>query len=339
MNEPTRRRRPTLEDVARQAGVNRVTAAVALKRSPRAGTRVSPATRQRVVQAAQELGYIPNAIAQALRGQRTNIIGYYTGYESLDAQGLFSAALLTGLQRSCRAHHCDLLLFGSFRRNSINDLYAALTDGRIDGLIFLPTPLSPATDQLQHTHLPVVAVANPVAGIPSVGVDDEGGAELQAHFLAERGHERILYRADPHTHSSTVRRQRAFLVAAQRHGMAVTVTVSHGAGDTLSAEEVALLTRSRQERPTAAVVWEDAHGYAFLECCRELGLSIPQDLAVIGFNGILPPVRPAQLLTSVAAPWEEVAAQAVQLLLTLIGGGQAPHETILPVDGLIGDTA
>src|SRR5689334_7786283 len=135
-----KRSRITLQAVADRAGVNRVTAAVALGQSPQGGTRVSAATRLRVVEAAHQLGYAPNAIAQALRGERTNIIGYYAGYEALDAHDPFTAAILQGLQQSCRDHRQDLMLFGSFERDTIDSIYATLMNGKIDGLVVLPTP-------------------------------------------------------------------------------------------------------------------------------------------------------------------------------------------------------
>src|SRR5690554_4032607 len=120
MNKPNRKRRITLQAVADLARVNRVTAAVALGSSPNGGTRVSERTRERVLAAAQQLGYAPNAIARALRGERTNIIGYYAGYEPLDAHVPFTAAILQGLQQSCRKNHQDLMIFGSFARDTVD---------------------------------------------------------------------------------------------------------------------------------------------------------------------------------------------------------------------------
>src|SRR5262249_35592941 len=100
--ESARKRRVTLQPAADLAGVNRVTAGVALGQSSASGTRVSEGTRRRVRAAAQQLGYVPNAIARALRGERTQIIGYYAGYEAINPRDPFIAAILEGLQRRCR---------------------------------------------------------------------------------------------------------------------------------------------------------------------------------------------------------------------------------------------
>lgn len=337
MNKWHKKPRVTLQTVADFAGVNRVTAAVALGRSPNGGTRVSEATRLRVREAAQHLGYAPNAIAQALRGERTNIIGYYAGYEALDAHSPFTAAILQGLQQSCCRYNQDLILFGSFERDTIDSIYATLTSGKIDGLVLLPTPRSPIMDRLFDSHLSVVAIANSQPNIPSVVVDDAAGARLAAEYLAHKGHRRILYRTDKDGRVSPIRRQQAFLARAAELGLSVTIT-HESQGHALSAQEIAILRQAPERRPTAAFCWMDLSAYALLAECERLGLRVPQDLAIVGFDDVAMPIKPARVLTTVRAPWVEVAVQAVEYLMRLLGGGEAPPETMLPVALVEGDT-
>jgi DNA-binding LacI/PurR family transcriptional regulator len=334
----SKRRRVTLQEVAQLAGVNRVTAAVALGRSPNGGTRVSSETRRRVEQAAQQLGYSPNAIARALRGERTNVIGYYAGYETLDARSPFTAAILQGLQRSCRAFRQDLLIFGSFERDTVDDIYATLTSSKIDGLVVLPTPHSPVMDRLFDSHLPVIAIANAHPTIPSVVVDDAAGMQRVAEYLDAKGHRRVLFRTQSHLRVSVARRQESFARAASALGMEVTVTceTDHHAP---TAEETAILRRPAGQRPTAAVCWMDMSAYALLDECGRLGLCVPGDLAIVGFDGAPMLLRPERALTTVRAPWADVAARAVDHLLALLEGGDVPQETVLPVELVIGDTA
>ncbi len=332
------RRRVTLQDVADRAGVNRVTASVALGRSPRGGTRVSEATRLRVMEVAEYLGYAPNALARALRGDRTNIIGYYAGYEALDAHSPFTAAILQGLQDSCRLHNQDLMLFGSFERDTVDDIYATLAGGKLDGLILLPTPNSPIMDRLYDSHLPVIAIANSHPSISSVVVDDVTGSQLLVDYLFHKGHRRLLYRSNSKNHGSTARRLNAFLDAATAHDM--TVTVSDGAQHSLvSYQEIAILSQPTGERPTAAACWMDLTAYTLLEQCNQLGLHVPTDLAIVGFDGVPPLVKPMRSLTTIRAPWADVAARAVDLLLALLNGEEVPKETMLPVELVLGDTA
>jgi DNA-binding LacI/PurR family transcriptional regulator len=333
-----RRRRVTLQAVADQAGVNRVTAAVALGQSPQGGTRVSAATRQRILDAANQLGYAPNALARALRGECTNIIGYYAGYEVLDAHSPFTAAILQGLQSSCRTYRQDLMIFGSFERDTVDSIYATLTSGKIDGLVLLPTPHSPIMDRLFDSHLPVVAIANAHPAIPSVVVDDMTGSTKIAEYLAAKGHRRILYRSHGGSRDSVVRRREAFLGAAARLGMSVIGTHDERPHN-VSEDEVALLQSPPDQRPTAAVCWMDLNAYALLDRCNQLGIRVPEDLAIVGFDGVPMRIKPERSLTTVRAPWAEVAAQAVTNLLALLDGEDVPQETILPVEFVVGDTA
>ena len=333
------RRRVTLQAVADFAGVNRVTAAVALGQSPQGGTRVSDATRQRVLDAALELGYAPNAWARALRGERTNIIGYYAGYEPLDAHMPFVAAILEGLQRSCREHNEDLMLFGSFTRDSVDSIYATLAGGKIDGLVLLPTPHSPVMDRLFDSHLPVVAIANAHPAVPSVVVDDSTGARLIAVHLAQKGHQRILYRSHQDYRSSTVRRLDSFMTAATALGLTVTVThEADTAGHRLAAEEIAILRQPVALRPTAAVCWMDLNAHQLLTYCAENELQVPGDLAIVGFDGIPQPIQPRRALTTVRAPWADVAAKAVETLLALLNGVPVEPEYRFPIELVVGDT-
>jgi DNA-binding LacI/PurR family transcriptional regulator len=338
VNQPNKKRRVTLQAVADLAGVNRVTAAVALGRSPNGGTRISESTRSRVLAAAQQLDYAPNAIARALRGERTKIIGYYAGYEPLDAHVPFTAAILQGLQRSCRKNHQDLMIFGSFARDTVDSIYATLTSGNIDGLVLLPTPRSPVMDRLFDSHLPVVAVANAHPAVPSVVVDDMSGSHQIAAYLAQQGHRHILYRTQPEMRISVVRRQEAFFNAAKALGLTVTVCYENDAHE-LSPQEQTLLLEPPERRPTAAVCWMDLSAYTLLDACERLGLRVPHDLAIVGFDGIPMRIKPERRLTTVRAPWVEVAALAVDQLLALLDGHAPPAETVLPVALALGDTA
>ncbi len=333
-----KKRRVTLQAVADLACVNRVTAAVALGRSPQGGTRVSEATRQRVLAAAKELAYAPNAIAQALRGERTHIIGYYAGYEALDAHSPFTAAILQGLQRGCRIHRQDLLLFGSFMRDTVDSVYGTLNSGKIDGLVLLPTPHSPVMDRLFDSQMPVVAIANAHPAAPSVVVDDYAGAAMIVNYLVQKGHRHILYRAPSSVRTSTVRRREAIEAAAEKAGCQVTVSIEND-DHRLTQSEIALLTAPAAQRPTAAVCWMDMSAYTLLDACAGLGLSVPDDLAIVGFDGVPLSIPPARRLTTIQAPWAEVAAKAVEYLQCLLDGGDVPQETRLPVKLLVGDTA
>ena len=331
------RQAPTMSDVARLAGVNRVTASVAL-RGVRAGTHVSEATRQRILEAARQLGYTPNAIAMALRRKRTDIIGYYVGQGYLQPHDPFTADVIDGLQSGCGKYQQDLLMFGGFQRRSDDEIYAALSSGKIDGLILFPSRHNPVMEKLVSSHLAVVAIANKVDSLPSLLVDDVAGAQAVAHYLAKQGHRRVLYRGDRYSITSQMHRQQAFVRTAAEYDMHVTITVSHEPHGHLSAEEQAVLTAPPDQRPTAVMCWVDTFAYSLLQDCEQLGIRVPEDLAVVGFDGIKTNIPPARSLTTVHAPWRDVAETAVDTLMALIEGKEVDIETVFPVELVIGDT-
>jgi DNA-binding LacI/PurR family transcriptional regulator len=331
-----RKKAPTMEDVARLAGVHRVTASVALS-GAHASTRVSEETRERVLAAAKELGYHPNARALALRRSSTDIIGLYSGYTP-NAHDPFTAEVINGLHQVCTPHEKDLLMFGDFEGRSADEVYASLANGKIDGLVMIPAPNRPLINNLAGSHLPVVAIADGLPDFTSVVVDDAGGSRLAVEHLAGRGHQRVLYRTDMYEHTSALRRLEAFQQAAAAAGMEVIATRPGDWDGNLSPEEEALLLVPPGEHPTAAACWADQSAYALLDACERLGIRVPEELAVVGFDGISTRIRPARQLTTIRAPWREVAVRAVELLLALLGGQEVPQETVFPVELVIGDT-
>lgn len=334
--KPPKKRAPTMADVARLAGVNRVTVSVVLN-ARQANTRVSEATRARILEAARELGYHRSARALALRRNRTGIIGFYTGYQ-LNAHDPFSAEVLNALQDGLAPRHLDLLVFGDFEGRTADEIYASLANGKVDGLVMIPAPNKPLINTLADSHLPVVAIADGLPDLTSVVVDDAAGATQMADHLASRGHSRVLYRMDMFSHTSAVRRRIAFEEAAAARGMETTVT-SPGSWDaSVSSEEEALLLAPPGRRPTAVACWADSSAHALLDHCRRLGIRVPEDLAVAGFDGIKARIQPARQLTTIRAPWGVVADKAIELLLALIEGEEVPQETVFPVELAVGDT-
>jgi len=340
---PRHRRAPTMSDVARLAGVHRVTASVVLNNAE-ARTRVSDATRQRILEAARQLGYQPNAMALALRRRRTDIIGFYCGYNA-NAHDPFTAEVINGLQKGCAAHHKDLLLYGDFEGRSADEIYAAVVNGKIDGLVMIPSPIKPVTDRLVDSHLPIVAIADSLPSIVSVVVDDAAGSRLLAEHLAHKGHRRIMYRKDLFSHTSAVRRLATFKETAAAYGVEVIESLPAGPQYSLSAAEQARLLAPTGVRPTAVVCWQDSNAFILLDHCERLGLRVPHDVAVAGFDGIKPRAKLAYRLTTIRAPWEQVAQKAVEMLLALTREEEdadeyirLPQETVFPVELVLGDT-
>ncbi|HZP83536.1 MAG TPA: LacI family DNA-binding transcriptional regulator [Chthonomonadaceae bacterium] len=334
-----RKSAPTISDVAEKAGVNRVTASVVLNNS-RGNTRVSEATRQRILAAAAELRYQPNAVALSLRRRRTDTIGFYSGDNSNDVRFPFFSQIISGLQKGCEQYVKDLLIHRRAGGRPVETVYAELVNGKVDGLILYAPPDDPLVRLLADSHLPTIAVADAVASLPSVVVDDAAGGRLQAEHLYRRGHKRILYHVGSHAATSVCRRREAFCAAAASYGLSVVQSASRSdyCRGELSDESRERLSRPPDARPTAIVCWEDLSAYRVLAECRTMGLHVPTDIAIVGFDGVEPFIEPAWRLTTVRAPWRELGYRAVIQLMAQLEGKEVAPETVLPVELVVGNT-
>jgi DNA-binding LacI/PurR family transcriptional regulator len=336
----------TAKELGRHLGLSQPTVSRIL--SGAAGHRVSDETRRRVLEAAEQMGYRPNAIARSLRRRSTDIVGFYTGYGYLDANNPFQAQLIGGLQRAAEQHRVDILLHGVYRGGSTEDIFGELVDGRIDGLFVNTHAADPLVVRLRDSSLPVVAVADAIPGVPSVVADDAGGTEILLDYLWEKGHRRIGYVRPEHKFSSVERRVAAFRAWHAERGLAPGAEYEIQFEFSMSALDTLLATPAA-ERPTAVCCWNDMAAFDLLYRCRLRGVNVPAEFAIVGFDGLLadPRLNPRALVT-VGADWNAVTDNAMNLLIrqrALRGIGGAPEGadpvpllTCLPVSLMQGDT-
>lgn len=334
-----RRRNPIkMKDVAERAGVSVMTVSLVLRETA-SGSRVSEETRLRVQEAARELRYLPNARARALRSGYTNIIGLHAGYGWLNVRLPFYTEIVSGLQDGCDAFKKDLLLHGTFRGLTPDDIFTELADGRIDGLVVNMPPEDPLAERLANSHFPVVAVADPLPSIPSVVVDDAGGSRMLVEYLRSQGHRRFVYLSGSARPLSMIRRRDAFFALAADHDLQIR-EVSLSRETSLEAYFTHdLLSLDPGRRPTAIVCWHDDTAYGVLAHCRRHGIRVPEEIAVVGFNGCPTPSDTLWSLTTIRAPWAAAARTAVEYLNRLLEGEPVPQETVLPVEFIQGHTA
>jgi DNA-binding LacI/PurR family transcriptional regulator len=341
------KRGSTLSDVAREVGVSSATVSLVLN-GGNSTSRVSEATRRRIEAAASKLEYRPNAIARSLARRRTDIIGFYCGYGPLHAQDPFVSSLISGVQECCDGLNLEVLLHNANRTRTPELIHAELDSGKVDGLVLFSPPSDRLVELLAGSPLPAVVVVDAVPNLPSIVVDDVAGAELIVQHLVEKGHRRVMYRKSDAIIQGTSLRRRlaAFHQAAARHGITVVEVAeleTKAAADTretrgFSDSEKAVLSLPLSERPTAVVCWHDVSAYRLLGTCRDAGIRVPEDLAVIGFNGISTSAAHLCHLTTIQAPWPKVGWAAVELLLEMIDGKAAEGETIFPIEFVAGET-
>ena len=334
------RKPATIADVARAAGVSKMTVSNVLSQDAERRSHASEQTRERVLATVQEMRYRPNARAVSLRRRATNIIGFYAGYGYVIPENAFLISILAGLQEGCDQHQKDLLLHGLFRGVSVSDIYAQLSDGRIDGLVIYSPSQDPLAKLLAASHLPVVAVADRVQDIASVSVDDVHGARITADYLFARGHRSTVYLYPGGFVESALRRKDAFLGRCRELGMSARSECVHGVpqGSALVEGEVDWLLDGGHGI-TSAVCWNDPVASALVTLCRKRNISVPGDLAIVGFDGLMAQNLSGMRLTTVRAPWTEVAKCAVGILVGQLHGSAPPRDTALPVELVAGETA
>ncbi len=214
-------------------------------------------------------------------------------------------------------------------------------DGRIDGLALYSPIDDPLGKLLAASFLPVVALTDAVPDLPSVVVDDVMGARLTIEYLAAKGHRHVVYHACTRNLMSAVRR----LEACREIGRAGCIRVTEQPtpnirnGPHISEEAVAWLDMPAGQRPTAAVCWNDLTAYDLLEQCERRGIRVPEEVAIVGFDGVISTRGMRRRLTTIRAPWTDVACTAIDLLVKQLKGEAIARETVLPVSLIIGDTA
>lgn len=337
--------RPTLLDVARRAGVSRSSVSYAYTRPDR----VSAALRARVLAAAGELGYAgPDAAAASLRRGRAGALGVlFTEALSFAFADPAAVLFLQGIARAGeRADVALTLLPVPLARDAA---LAAVRGSVIDGAIVYSLPEEhPAVLALEARRLPTVRVdMPPVAGASAVRIDDEGGARAVAEHVLERGHRRIALLADrlsADDHRGLAgaarRRQATFPVARWRlAGYAAALRArgldpdavplfdcaGNGIEDGRAAARAVL---AQDPRPTAILAMTDQLARGALRAAAELGLGVPGDLAVCGFDDLPEAALSVPPLTSVHQDHGEKGAQAARLLLGEQPAG--PADVVLP---------
>ncbi len=274
----------TITDVARAAGVSVATVSRAL----RGLDRVSPATRAKVLRVAEEMDYVASPTATSLASGRTRVVAVVAPFLTR----WFFATLLSAIEKALRAQGHHVLLFDL--EDDTFDQRLPLTQNmlwkRVDGVITLNIPMTQAeVDLVNRLDLPLVAVGSPVPGRPCVRIDDAAAVRTATEHLIGLGHERIAYvGAVPRNvaHVETPRtRLAAFRETMQEHGLSVRpgwVMPSDWTADAAATDADRLLQDA--EPPTAVVAASDEMAIGVIASARRLGLSVPEDLSVIGID-------------------------------------------------------
>lgn len=336
---PSSGKRVRIEDVARQAEVSPTAVSFAFNNPHR----LSPQTVQRILEVAEELGYMPNPHARALLAKAIGAIGVLTP-QSLPSifTNPFYAAFNEGVARVCEENSLSLLMLSPVT----GTLGEVIAKAPVDGLIVVGfNEQNQQIDTLRKRGFNFVIVDGDAQSAPSINVDDMHGAYLAAEHLLQRGHRDIAYLAfetdfaapqDGKVYGVGQRRLLGYQRAFEDYGVAwnpdrlIPTHLSAAGG----AEAFARLWAS-PERPTAILAVADILALGVLQAAAELGVRVPDELAVVGYDDIPQASWSSPPLTTVYQPTIEKGELAAQTLLSVISGDLAtPSHVVMPT-GLI----
>jgi LacI family transcriptional regulator len=327
----------TIYDVAERAGVSITTVSRVLN-TP---ARVQSATRQRVLEAIESLGFVPRADATARARKsigRLGVLAPFFTYPSFTQR-------LRGIAGALMASPYELVIYNVDSADRRDAYLASLPiSRRLDGLIIISLPLSEAALQrLARSQLPATLIEVGDSNFSSVEIDDEQGGRRAAEYLVGRGHRRIAFLGDsevpPYSLHTSDRRLQGFAAALATAGIPLTeryiALAPHGLE---AARNQAQQLLDLAEPPTAIFAPSDMQAMGALKAAADCGLRVPNDLAVIGFDDL--DIAEYIGLTTVSQQLDESGRLAVTLLLERLRTPLLPtRRIVLPLSVVQRQTA
>lgn len=318
----------TSAQVAQRAGVSQ--SAVSRVFTP--GASASKRTVEKVRKAADELGYRPNSLARAMVSGKSRIIGLVVAY----LENHFYPEALEKLSNALQEQGYHILIFmASSTSGDISDVVEEILDYQVDGIITASVAMSSdLTDRCRKAGVPIVLFNRSQDGpdLSSVASNNVAGGRKVAEFLIAAGHRKIGYIAGWEGASTQRDREAGFRTGLAAAGVSLH---SRAVGDFRSDRAAAAARQmfSGDDRPDAVFVCNDHMAFAVMDVLRsDLGLSVPGDVSVVGYDDVPIAGWPAYDLTTVRQPANRMVAETVGLLLAEIDGtGKGPQK--IEIDG------
>ncbi len=323
---------PKIEDVARRAGVSTATVSRALSLPDM----VRPETRDRVLAAVRELGYLPNAAARNLRSGTTMMVLVVLP----KLAHVFFGEVVRGIEHELAAEGYGLIV-GDLDNlvDRERHVFRMASATHVDGIILLTGRMLRLGERsLAAAGLPIVAAVARIdhPGVPNVLVDEEAATAAQVRHLHDLGHRRLAFLGAWPDNANDVPRYTGFRAEAGRLGLGDAELRRFDGDYTFEAGTRAadvFLALPRRERPTGLVVSGDEMAIGFMKAVRRAGVAVPADVSVIGFDGIAFGAYCEPGLTTVRQPQRALGEAAARRLVAAIEGRpHAPGDVVLSAD-------
>ncbi len=319
-------RRPTLQDVADRAGVSRALVSIVMRDVPGAG----PATRQRVRAVAAELGYRPDSRARLLAGRSTKLLGV-----TLALHNPFHADLAESIYAAAEPAGYEVVLSAISGSRSPAQALDRLLSYRCEAALLLGALVPRATLRSLAAQLPVVVVGQPVrqsndsGAVDVIRVSGEAGMRLAVDHLVELGHRRIVH-VDGAGSPGAAERRRGYQHAMRRHRLATVARVLP-AGDREEDGAAAAERLLRRGLPDAVLTYNDRSAVGLLDVFARSGVSVPEDVSVVGYDDSQVARLPYLQLTTVSQDVQALGCAAVQRALGRLSAAPvAARQLLLP---------
>lgn len=331
----------TRDDVARRAGTSSAVVSYVVNNGPR---RVSEKTRAKVLAAIDELGYRPNGFARALRSTRSRLLGLVLP----DNSNPFFAELARVIEDEAFRRGYLLLLGNSTEDDERQAAYVReFLELRVEGLLLISAAsgqrqadLRLSLEELQGSRIPTVVLDRAIPDLKAsyLTVDNFGGGYLATRHLLDHGHTEVACLAGPAGNQPADSRTRGWRRAIMQAGLSPGAQLLvHSAFRREAGYEAMRVLLTEYDPPTAVFAESDEHAIGALSAAAECGIRVPQDLALVSFDGIPESRFTRPSLTTVAQPFEELGRQAVDLALGSRPGDGA-HRVRLSVTLRIGES-
>lgn len=324
----------TINDVARLSGVSKRTVSRVINNS----SKVGETTRAKIQKIIDELNYSPNAQARGLAARRSYLLGMI--YDNPDA--LYLDDVQRGVLGICRqlgyelvVHPCDMKS-DRLKEEAVN----FVNRSKLDGVIILPpisenNDLAGALGQAGVNYVRLASMA--LDSTDHVVISNErSAAAAMAEYLLELGHRRIGYIAGPKGMKSTRERLEGFCQALEKHGCKpARGMLARGAYTFESGKECARVLLANPVPPTAIFASNDEMAVGAINAAQELGLKVPEDLSVAGFDDSILATRITPTLTTIRRPVRQMAQLATIKLVAAIDGREEDARSAIMVDALL----
>lgn len=315
----------TLHDVAAHAGVSAMTASRALSGE---GS-VSGRAKNKVLAAAEALGYAPNISARVMRGASSRVLGVMLS----DLSSPHLNAMVVEISKAVRSLDRDLVIYNMFYTNEAPREGASvnLLGGVCDGFLVLQGITDNLLRVLERSAKPVVLMNfwRTQTSLPVVRADNFISARDAVRHLLDLGHRRIAFIAGTQNSGQSGQRQQGYLAAMAERGIEPAPQwLETGNFSYISGLEAGKRLLSLEERPTAIFAVSDTVAFGVMDAARSLGLRLPKDLSVVGYDDIDAAAQADPPLTSVKPPLQRLAEAGVRELVARVENSQQQHSCI-----------